>query len=384
MLPGCCDAAIICRPVLPRAFARRRARILAHPPVAKPLDLEYPHAATPEPGAVLEVAPGVYWLRMALPFELDHINLWLLEDAGGWTIVDTGIGNLATRAHWEQLFATALKGRPVRRVLVTHYHPDHAGNAAWLCERFGVVLWMTRGEFLTVHAVHNRVASYTPDAAAALYRSNGLDAARVAALSKRGDLFRKLVPDFPLSHRRMVDGAQIDIDGKSWRMIAGFGHSPEHASLYCEAANVLISGDMLLPKISTNVAVRPIDPGGNPLGLFLESIARFRSVRPDALVLPSHGMPFRGAHARVRSLEQHHAERLAELLAACAKSPCSAVDVLPVLFKRPLGDGQIFFAMGEAIAHLHYLHANGQVTREVDRHDVVRFAPGSAQKRAAA
>lgn len=384
MLPGCCDAAIICRPVLPRATARRGARILAHPPVAKPLDLEYPYAAAPEPGTVLEVAPGVHWLRMPLPFELDHINLWLLEDAGGWTIVDTGIASQATRGLWEQLFATVLKGRPVRRVLVTHYHPDHAGNAAWLCERFGVPLWMTRGEFLTVHAVHASVASYTVDAASALYRSNGLDEARVIALSKRGDLFRKLVPEFPDSHRRIVDGAQIDIDGKSWRMIAGYGHSPEHASLYCETANVLISGDMLLPKISTNVAVRPIDPGGNPLGLFLESIARFRTVHADALVLPSHGMPFRGAHTRVASLEAHHVARLGELLAACAEAPRSAVDVLPLLFKRPLGDSQIFFAMGEAIAHLHTLQARGQVAREVDVHGVARFAPRSVQTRAAA
>lgn len=352
--------------------------------MANSLDLEYPYAAAPEPGTVLEVAPGVHWLRMPLPFELDHINLWLLEDAGGWTIVDTGIASQATRGLWEQLFATVFKGLPVRRVLVTHYHPDHAGNAAWLCERFGVPLWMTRGEFLTVHAVHTSVASYTVDAASALYRSNGLDEARVVALSKRGDLFRKLVPEFPNSHRRIVDGAQIDIDGKSWRMIAGYGHSPEHASLYCETANVLISGDMLLPRISTNVAVRPIDPGGNPLGLFLESIARFRTVHPDALVLPSHGMPFRGAHTRVASLEAHHAARLGELLAACAEAPRSAVDVLPLLFKRPLGDSQIFFAMGEAIAHLHTLQARGHVACEVDAHGVARFAPRSVQTRAAA
>jgi len=149
--------------------------------VANPAVLDYPFSAPPEPGTVLEVCRGVRWLRMGLPFELDHINLWLLEDAGGWTIVDTGIGNAPTRALWERIFETALAGRPVRRVIVTHYHPDHAGNAAWLCSRFAVPLWMTRGEFLTVHAIHAGMASYTPEAAAALYRSNGLDEARVAA-----------------------------------------------------------------------------------------------------------------------------------------------------------------------------------------------------------
>lgn len=371
----------------PRAAVRQGAATSADSSpssVATPAALDYPFAEPPAAGALREVAPGVHWLRMGLPFELDHINLWLLADAGGWTIVDTGIGNAPTRALWEKIFETALEGRPVRRVVVTHYHPDHAGNAAWLCSRFGVPLWMTRGEFLTVHAIHAGMASYTPDASAALYRRNGLDEARVAALSQRGDLFRKLVPEFPGSHRRIVDGARLDIDGRLWRVIGGHGHSPEHAALYCEARNVLISGDMLLPKISTNVAVRPIDPDGNPLGMFLDSIRRFLELPADVLVLPSHGMPFRGAHARVASLEAHHAARLEELLAACTEAPKSAVDVLPVLFRRPLGDGQIFFAMGEAIAHLHYLHAGGRVARSSDAQGVARYAPRSAQTRAAA
>jgi glyoxylase-like metal-dependent hydrolase (beta-lactamase superfamily II) len=371
----------------PRAAVRLRAQTSADSSpssVANPVAPDYPFAESPAAGTVREVAPGMRWLRMGLPFELDHINLWLLEDAGGWTIVDTGIGDAPTRALWETIFETVLEGRPVRRVVVTHYHPDHAGNAAWLCSRFGVPLWMTRGEFLTVHAIHAGMASYTPDASAALYRSNGLDEARVAALSRRGDLFRKLVPDFPGSHRRIVDGMRLDIDGRLWRVIGGHGHSPEHAALYCEAANVLISGDMLLPRISTNVAVRPIDPGGNPLGMFLDSIRRFFELPEDVLVLPSHGLPFRGAHARVASLEAHHAARLEELLASCAEAPRSAVDVLPVLFKRPLGDSQIFFAMGEAIAHLHYLHAGGQVVRTIDALGVARYAPRSVQTRAAA
>ena len=352
--------------------------------MATSADLEYPFAEPPAQGTVRDVAPGVRWLRMGLPFELDHINLWLLEDAGGWTIVDTGIGNAPTRAAWERVFETALAGRPVRRILVTHYHPDHAGNAAWLCQRFGVPLWMTRGEFLTVHAIHAGMASYTPEASGALYRRNGLDEARVAALSKRGDLFRRLVPEFPGSHRRLADNATIEIDRQPWRVIEGHGHSPEHAALYCAATNVLISGDMLLPKISTNVAVRPIDPDGDPLGMFLESIRRFLPLPADVLVLPSHGMPFRGAHARVAALETHHDERLRELLAVCAESPKSAVDVLPVLFKRPLGDSQIFFAMGEAIAHLHYLHGNGQVARTIDAQGVARYASVHAHTRAAA
>ena len=341
---------------------------------------EYPFAEPPAPGTTLEVAPGLHWLRMALPFALDHINLWLLDEGDGWTIIDTGLGNAPTRALWDQIFAQKIGAKPrienVGRVLVTHYHPDHAGNAAWLCERSGAELWMTRGEFLTVHAARNSSAGYTTEAQMALFRSNGLDEAQANALLARGGLYKKMVPDFPIAHRRLYEGDRIAIGGRDWKVMVGYGHAPEHASLYCESLNVLISGDMLLPRISTNVAVRPIDPRSNPLRLFLESVRRYLALPRDVLVLPSHGLPFRGAHERVAQLEAHHAERLAELRAACVQSPRAAADVLEVLFRRKLDTSQIFFALGEAIAHLHYLHYDGQLSRTVGADGVARFAPG--------
>jgi glyoxylase-like metal-dependent hydrolase (beta-lactamase superfamily II) len=334
--------------------------------------LEFPFRDMPAPGESRQVAPGIRWLRMGLPFELDHINLWLLEEEGGWTVVDTGIGKVPTRALWERHFAGTLAGLPVKRVVVTHYHPDHAGNAAWLCARFGARLWMTRGEFLTAHAVRHGVAAYTPDATRALFRANGLDDVRGSLLLARGDLYRALVPEFPLEHRRLMDGDRFQAGGREWQVIVGYGHAPEHASLYCDALKVLISGDMLLPRISTNVAVRPIDSGGNPLGLFLASIERYLALPADTLVLPSHGTPFHGAHARVAALKAHHEARLADLAAACA-SPKSAADVLEVLFRRKLDDNQIFFALGEAIAHLHYLYYAGRLARRIGADGVIRF-----------
>ena len=336
---------------------------------------EYPFPDPVPAGEAREVAPGVHWLRMALPFALDHINLWLLEDQGGWTIVDTGLGDAATRGSWEKVFASRIGGAPVRRVLVTHYHPDHAGNAAWLCQRTGAELWMTRGEYLTVHAARHGAAGYSPEAQQHLFRANGLDPAQANALLARGGLYRNLVPDFPLSHRRLFEGERLSIGGRVWRVMLGYGHAPEHASLYCESINVLISGDMLLPRISTNVAVRPIDPMSNPLRSFLDSVRRYRDLPEDVLVLPSHGLPFRGAHGRIAQLERHHADRLRELEAACAVSPRSAADVLEILFRRKLDTGQIFFAMGEAIAHLHCLHFDGRLARTVGPDGIARFAP---------
>lgn len=341
----------------------------------RPTDpLEYPHPHAPAAGTAVEVAAGIHWLTMPLPFDLDHINLWLIEEADGWTAVDTGLGNRATRELWEQLFGTTLAGRPVTRVVVTHYHPDHAGNAAWLAERFASPLWMTRGEFLTAHAVLNGVASFSAGASSALFRANGLDDSGAAALLARGDLYRKLVPGFPDAHRRLIEGSRLTMGGDEWRALIGYGHAPEHASLYCERRRILISGDMLLPRISTNVAVRPIDPLADPLGLFLESIRRYRELPEDTLVLPSHGLPFRGAHARVRALEAHHAARLDELVAACAAAPKSAADVLEVLFRRKLDSKQIFFAMGESIAHLHHLHYANRLHRNVGADGVARFS----------
>ena len=338
----------------------------------------YPLPTPPAPGTTLEVAPGVHWLRMALPFQLDHINLWLLEDGAkedpGWLIVDTGLGNEPTRALWERIFADRIAGRAVKRVLVTHYHPDHAGNAAWLCARTGAELWMTRGEYLTVHAARHGAAGYSPEAQRDLFRANGLDAAQADALLARGGLYRKLVPDFPFSHRRLFGGESVSVGGRAWQVIVGYGHAPEHASLYCREANVLISGDMLLPRISTNVAVRPIDPLSNPLRLFLDSIRSYRDLPADVLVLPSHGLPFRGAPERVAQLEAHHAARLAELQQACLAAPRAAADVLELLFRRKLDTGQIFFAMGEAIAHLHHLYYDGKLARKVGADGVARFA----------
>ena len=344
---------------------------------AKPA-LDYPFPELPEPGAAREVAPGVRWLRMPLPFQLDHINLWLLQDARagepGWTIVDTGIGNAPTRELWDRIFSGLGRDAGVKSVLLTHYHPDHAGNAAWLCERFGVDLWMTQGEYLTAHAVRDSAAGYTGDAVLEVFRKNGLDEARLGAMVTRKNRYAGLVPDFPQSYRRVIDGDRVRIGGHEWRAIVGYGHAPEHLSLYSPDLNVLIAGDMLLSTISTNVSVWSVDPDGDPLRLFLQSIARYRELPADVLVLPSHGKPFRGAHRRVDDLQAHHDARFEELMAVLEDRAASAGDLLPVLFRRPLDAHQTFFAMGEAIAHLHFLYYAGRVTRATGADGVVRYA----------
>jgi glyoxylase-like metal-dependent hydrolase (beta-lactamase superfamily II) len=328
--------------------------------------LDYPYPATPAPGKTIEVAPGVRWLSMPLPFALDHINLWLVGD----TIIDTGIGDERTRGLWDEILAK----KEIRRVILTHYHPDHAGNAAWLCRKFGVPLWTTQGEYLTAHAVRGSSAGYTSEAVIEVFLKNGLDPERAAKMLGRGNRYAALVPDFPASYRRIIGGDRLDIGGHEWRAFIGHGHAPEHLSLYCEALKVVIAGDMLLSTISTNVSVWSIDPEGDPLRLFLESLKRYRELPEDVLVLPSHGKPFRGAHARVAELETHHAGHFAKIENILKDKQCSAGELLGVLFRRPLDAHQTFFAMGEAIAHLHYLYYAGRLKRANGADGIMRYA----------
>jgi glyoxylase-like metal-dependent hydrolase (beta-lactamase superfamily II) len=335
--------------------------------------LTYPFPDVPEPGSVREVAPGVLWLRMRLPFALDHINLWLLRDGDHWTAVDSGLSNAATRENWTRVLADESVAASLNRVIVTHYHPDHMGNAGWLTRRFDIPMWTSESEYLSAHAYYDGGAGTNSRAVADLFAAHGLDSESVAVMAARGDNYRKIISEPPASYVRLLDGDDVKVGDHTWRIIAGYGHAPEHSALYCDSLGVLISGDMLLPKISTNVSVWAIEPLGDPLRLFLRSIDRFVALPADTLVLPSHGLPFTGAHARVQMLHDHHADRLREVEAAC-ESPTSAAELLSVLFRRKLDRHQLFFAMGEAIAHLHYLWYRNALERVDQGEDgVYRF-----------
>jgi glyoxylase-like metal-dependent hydrolase (beta-lactamase superfamily II) len=341
--------------------------------------LQYPFGDTlPAPGTTMEVVPGVRWVRMALPFALDHINLWLLRDEidgrSGWTVVDCCISRVEAKAQWEEVFATQLEGLPILRVIVTHMHPDHIGLAWWLCERWNAPLWISATDYNAARIASQSTTGFGGAAAADFFASHGLtDPESLEKIRARSGYYPAMVPKVPPRFRRMQDGDVIAIGGRKWRCIAGFGHAPEHISLYCDELRVLVSGDMLLPRISTNVSVYDVEPESDPLRLFLASIARFDELPQATLALPSHGKPFRGIHERVKQLQEHHAERLAEVMGACSSSARSASDVLPVLFKRALDLHQTTFAMGESVAHLHALWHAGRLSRTRGSDGVWRF-----------
>jgi glyoxylase-like metal-dependent hydrolase (beta-lactamase superfamily II) len=346
--------------------------------------------AIPEPGRAIEVAPGVRWARMALPFALNHINLWLLRDSlpaeggaparEGWAIVDCGIDNAATRAAWEQIFARELDGLPVLRVIVTHMHPDHIGSANWLCGRWNARLWISATDFGIARMASSASAGFGGPLSAAFMAVHGMarDPGAVDQVASRTNYYRNLVPAVPAAYRRLLDRGTFTAGSSTaradWTCHVGYGHAPEHMAFHCESARVLISGDMVLPRISTNVSVVDVEPEADPLTLYLDSIERMRTIDAGVLVLPSHGLPFKGLHTRIDQLQAHHAERFAETLIACAEAPQSAFDLVPVLFKRPLDLHQMTFAMGESLAHLHALWFRGKLERTIGADGVIRFA----------
>ncbi len=387
------------------------------PPTVDASALQHPWAeALPALGSTIEVAPGVRWLRMPLPFALDHINLWLVRDAmaadgvttEGWTIVDCGIADDRTRAAWQQIFAGQLGGLPVLRVIATHMHPDHVGLAHWLTQHwsrgasttgtgtgtatatataaFECRLWMSATDYAAARLGSRADTAMGGDAAARFMAQHGLtDAPALAQIRQRAGFYAGMVPQVPSSYRRLMDGDVVRIGmptdagahASHWHCIAGYGHAPEHIALHNPALGVLIAGDMVLPRISTNISVDHTEPEGNPLAQFLASLEHMRTLPADTLVLPSHGKPFRGLHARIDQLQQHHADRLAEVMAACAAAPQSAADLLPVLFKRPLDVHQTTFAMGESIAHLNALWHERRLQRQCEQ-GVHRFSTTAA------
>ena len=326
-----------------------------------------------EYGDYREVESGIFWIRMPLPFALNHINLWLIRDRKGWAIVDTGYNTDETRQIWEQVFSTLLGDVPVTRIIVTHFHPDHISLAGWLIEKWNAPLWMTYSEWM--QAQLNRFGGPTADIDARMefYTANGMEKSGIDGYRNTRPDFSKIILPLPVGFRRIIDNETFSIGNHIWRVITGAGHSPEHAALWCENLNVLISGDQVLPRISTNVSLQCNEPDGDPLRLYLTSLEKFRSLPKNTFVLPSHDLPFYGLHDRIDALGEHHAERLDSAAKACEK-PMTARELIPHLFKRTLDEHQLGFAIGEAMAHANYLVTDGRLSKSREADGIIRYS----------
>ncbi len=328
--------------------------------------LTYPMTVKPQTGEAVDIAPGVKWMRMPLGGALAFINVWAIAEGDGWAIVDTGIGGAETRNGWRAVLKGPLEGKPVTRVFVTHMHPDHIGMSGYLTRKFDAHLWITRLEYITCRSLAADTGREAPEDALRFFQGAGWDEDALENYRARFGGFGRGLHALPDSFRRLSDGDEIRIGDHVWRVVVGSGHSPEHACLYCPDLKLMISGDQVLPKISSNVSVFPTEPDGDPLTDWLTSLARLKTQIPDdVLVLPAHNEPFHGLHARIDHLISGH-ERGLERLAALLAEPRRVVDVFSVLFRRKIDQNLLGLATGESLAHLNCLMARGQAVRERD------------------
>ena len=350
--------------------------------------IHYLNFKIPEPGGVTKITSDIFWIRMPLPFKLDHINLWLLRDfinkKPGWTLIDTGLFSEDNKHLWKSLISDYFAGLQLLRVICTHMHPDHIGLASWLCKGMDNACW--NAEFLTSHGEFFNGKTYSLEGklsdqnkndsrvsfTAKYFYSHGCDIeAEKNKVTERSNFYSTMVPDFPSTFSKLSDKQELKIGKLKWVIITGSGHSPEHISLYNSKEKLLISGDMLLPKISSHVGVFPDEPNGNPLHEFLNSLTKFTLLPTDTIVLPSHGKPFLGIINRVNQLENHHEKRMKKIFLNCSQEK-TAYQLIPTIFSRKLDSHQFFFALCEIIAHLNYGWHMNKLSRS-EHQGIIKF-----------
>jgi len=350
------------------------------PPPAATIDgLTFPFPDYPAPGTAIEVAEGIFWISTPVPFVgLKQVNLWLLRDDNGWTMIDCGYNRADVHTLITQIWDRVLGGRPVTQLIVTHFHPDHAGNSGWICEKWGLRPRMSHGEWLTANLAVLNLNTDHVQRRATFYRRHGLDEARGRRFLDGVVLYSDGVT-LPPDHKRLRNGDIVPIGRDQWRVVVGEGHSPEHVSLYCAERRILIAGDQILPTITTNVSTWHVEPEYDAVGVFLRTCKTFLDLlHPETLILPSHKKPFLNVHHRLRQLAVHHAARL-NLILEHAGSETSAGELIDVLFTPGLDGHQVGFAMGEAIAHLNHLVTLGHM-RMIETKAQVRYRRVSAKE----
>lgn len=329
------------------------------------MSLRFPFDTPPDPGAAVEVAEGILWLRLPLPMALDHVNVYALADSDGWTLIDTGMNSRKSREIWTAALAGPLAGKPVARVLLTHHHPDHVGLVGWFQDR-GAALLTTRTAWLYARMLTLDVQDRPSAQSMHFYTRAGMPAEMLAKrATERPFNFADVVAPMPLGFTRVDEGQTLTLAGRRWRVRLGQGHAPDHITLWSEEDALVIGGDQLLPSISPNIGVYPTEPEADPLTEWLEATARFLPhARDDQLVLPGHKLPFTGLPFRLQQMAENHHEALARLRAHL-RSPQTAAGCFPALYKRPIGEGEYGLALVEAVAHLNCLLRRGQVCRSL-------------------
>lgn len=337
-------------------------------------ELHFPFAEGPRPdGELIDVAPGVKWLRMSLPLALNHINLYLVRDHDGWMIVDTGLGTDPTRALWRTIIDEKLAGERITGVICTHFHFDHAGLAGWLTEWLRVPLYMSYGEYYTLRVMAGERGDTLPWEHAEFFHLAGFPVEDLDDIMAVVRMSNGLITPPPASFRRLRHGEILRIGDRTWQLHVGEGHAPEHMLLHCPEDKLLIAGDQLLPRITSNVGILPSEPESDLLAYWFESLDRLAGLPADTLILPAHELPYYGLVPRVEQLHAHHAQQFDALRAICADAPLTAYDAALQMFPHRKSKMDDLMAMGECLAHLIHLRNRGEIERTLDADGRYRY-----------
>jgi glyoxylase-like metal-dependent hydrolase (beta-lactamase superfamily II) len=339
-----------------------------------PSKLTYPLTEAPAPGSLIDIAPGIRWLRLPLPYRLDHVNIYLIENEGGWTAIDTGLGTDENKQIWETVLAGPLKHQGLKSLVVSHYHPDHVGLANWLCDRFDLPMAMPRDEYLLSLVLQHAPGDYGAEVYRPFYHRHGLDAETTEIVLSRGHEYLHRTTGVPASYQRIKQNDTLTVGRRDFKVLTGGGHALEQAMLYRPEEKLFLAADQVIARISPNVSVHPMEPDVDALGTYLASLRTIgETVQADVLVLPGHGLPFHGLHDRVDELIAHHAERCGAIAMACRNTPLSVAEIVPHLFTRTLDAHQTGFAFGEVLAHVNHMLGRGELRLETDSGGVDRY-----------
>ncbi|MEY3037580.1 MAG: hypothetical protein RL143_147 [Pseudomonadota bacterium] len=306
-------------------------------------------------GIPTEVAEGIYQIRLPLPFALDHINVYLVEDSDGWILVDTGIKSEKSQKILENILDKLPESRPLKAVLATHAHVDHIGVAGWICDKWKVPLWVSKPEydginqFLAMNPAEDPILSKSLNE---FYHQGGIPESEYELIIKGLLGFQRAFYPLPRAYKVLESGT-LTIKNETWDIFVNDGHTVAHVSLFNRNRNILISGDQVLARISSNVSVRFGDANGNPLKTWIDGLLKLKELPPSTLVLPSHEKSMTNLSARIDELVEGYLENAHKITRFC-KTPSTVEELLRALFPRELSPFEHHLAYGETRSYINY------------------------------
>ena len=319
----------------------------------------FPYKKAPAPGSIIKVADGLFWARMPLPMLIDHVNVYILEGCDGLSIIDTGLNFSVCRSAWITILKKYFDEKPVKKVLITHHHPDHIGLLGWFANNYDIKVYASRSSWLLARMLCLDTQDRPSKEALDFWKKSGMDKETFdeKSLAKPFN-FVDGVAQFPLGFQALNQGDEISLGDKNWRVEIGQGHAPDHITLWGLDCPIIFSGDQIIAGISSNLGVYPTEPLLDTVGLWLDSCQRFLALaEPDHLVLPGHKLPFLGAAVRLEQLIQNHHSALDRIKVALSQNNCTAVDLFKTIFNRDIKKSEYSLAMAEAVGHINYFRA---------------------------